>query len=194
MYEAVEYNHCVIIDQKLNAQGKAHPNPRVKCTHCTAVFSGGPSRIRGHILGISSRGGGTCSGDTPAAEAARTFFQEYEDGFETNKSKKRKRSELDELTEGPGTAGSSAGLVQQGIREAFMPKRKQVADQAVADYFYAEGTPFIKVESDYFQDMVTAIGNHGPGYKPPSMKRLRTTMLDEAVERVKQQMQVGGHQ
>ena len=27
----------------------------------------GSSRIRGHILGIGSRGGGTCTGDTPAS-------------------------------------------------------------------------------------------------------------------------------
>ncbi len=193
MYDAIEYLHCVVIDKKLTAGGKSNSNPGVKCTHCSSVFSGGPSRIRGHILGISSRGGGSCTSDTTAAKQAKALFQKVEDAFEATRQKKRKRVELDEMTDGPGTRGARDSLVQKSIEDAFVPKLKENADDAVGRYFYGDGTPFIKVESDYFLDMVAAIGAYGSGYRPPSMKRLRTTMLDKEVENVKREMQVGGY-
>ena len=193
MYDAIEYRHCVVIDKKLSVQSKANANPGVKCIHCECCFSGGPSRIRGHLLGISARGGGLCTSDSSAAQEARTFFQSTEDGLAAQREKKRKRTELDELTGGPGTEGSSAGLVQRSIESALTPGLKAKADAAVARCFYAEGIPFVKVESAYFQDMLAAVGVFGRGYRPPSMKRLRTSMLDEEVENVKEQMKVRSH-
>ena len=173
MYDAIEYRHCVVIDTKLSAQGKSNSNPGVKCTHCSSVFSGGPSRIRGHILRINSRGGGCCASDTAPALEARALFQKIEDGLAAEREKKRKRSELNELTEGPGTEGSTASLIQLSIESAFAPGLKAKADAAVARLLYAEGIAFVKAESVYFQDMLSAVGAYGPGYRPPSMKRLR---------------------
>ena len=190
MYDAIEYRHCEVIDTKLSAQGKSNPNPGVQCIHCDSRFSGGPSRIRGHILRISNRGGGACTSDTQAAEDARDFFQKVEDSLEATREKKRKRNELDELTDASGCKGSTDTLVQISIETAFAPAAKAMTDAAVARFVYAEGVPFAKVQSPYFQDMLTAVGQFGRGYKPPSMKKLRTSMLDEEVENVKQQLKV----
>ena len=151
MYDAIEYRRCKIIDPKLNAQGRSNPNPGVKCIHCKANFSGGPYRIRGHILGIRSRGGGACTGDTAAAEDARAFFQGVEDGMEAAKEKKRKRTELDEITDASGTGGSTDGLVQLSIEDSFLPGTQAKADAAVARFLYAEGIPFLKVQSPYLK-------------------------------------------
>ena len=79
MYGAIEYQHCKVTDPKLNAAGKANPNPLVECQQCESRFAGGPYRIRGHILRISNRGGGVCTSNTPAAVEARAMFQKVEE-------------------------------------------------------------------------------------------------------------------
>ena len=188
MYDAVEYRHCQVIDIKLNAQGKPHPNPGVKCTLCNHKFSGGPFRIRGHILSIGNRGGGCCPSDTPAAQEARAYFQKVEDDLAAAKEKKRKRVELDEMTHASLTGNSSDGLVQLSIEAAFLPGLKGKADAALARFLYADGVPFIKSESPYFQEMLTAVGEYGRGYAPPSMRKLRTSMLDDEVHNVQQRL------
>ena len=166
----------------------------MKCIHCKSAFNAGPSRIRGHILGIGSRGGGTCTGDTPAAQDARNYFQTVEDGLEAARERKGKRWELDELTHASGTGGSNDSLTQLSIETAFAPGAKAVADAAVARFVYAEGVAFVKTQSPYFQELLTAVGSFGRGYSAPSMKKLRTSMLDEEVENVKKQLKVGVYQ
>ena len=191
MYDAVEYQHCRVIDTKLDAGGRPNPNPGVRCVHCKSKFSGGPFRIRGHILGINRRGGGSCTGDTSAALDAKAHFQKVEDAMADKKDRKRKRDELDELTRDSGVEGHSTGSVQISIQTAMQPGLKAVADAALGRYVYADGVPFIKTQSEYFQDFVLAVGQHGPGYRPPSLKKLRTSMLDAEVENVKRQLEVG---
>jgi len=129
MYDAIEYRHCKVIDRKLSAQGKPNPNPGVKCIHCNSIFSGGTTRIRGHILRISKRGGGACTSDTPAAQEARALFQKVEDGLEANREKKRKRIKLDEITGASGTGGSSDGFVQLSSETAFSPGSRHMPMQ-----------------------------------------------------------------
>ena len=192
MYDAKEYQHCKVINAKLTAGGRANPNPGVECIHCLAHFSGGPSRIRGHILGINCRGGGACTADDRAAQNAKVYFQKVEDDQAASKEKKRKREELDELTNGSGTGASFDGLVQLTIPESLAPCLKDKADQAVARFVMGEGVPFVKTESVYFRDMLAAVADYGPGYRPPSVKRLRTTLLDQEVENVKEQLKVRG--
>ena len=190
MYEAIEYQHCRVIDSKLSAQGKASSNPGVKCTHCKSQFTGGPFRIRGHILRITKRGGGACTSDTAAAQDAREFFQKVEDGLEADREKKRKRMELKSITNASGTGGSTDDLVQISIETAFLPGLRAAADAALARYVYAEGVPFLKTGSPYFQERLTAVGAYGRGYKAPSIKKLRTSMLDREVDSVKEQLKV----
>ena len=194
MYDAKEYQHCKIVDPKLTAGGRANANPGVECIHCQSEFTGGPFRIRGHILSIRNRGGGACTADDTAAQDARAYFQQVEDDMAANKQKKRKREELDELTNGSGTGGSTNGLVQLTMEEAIAPCLRDKADQSVARFVIAEGVPFVKIESVYFQDMLTAVGAVGSGYRPPSVKRLRTTLLDKELEYVKERLKVRGQQ
>ena len=117
MYDAIEYQHCKVRDPKLSAGGKASANPLVECVQCEARFAGGPFRIRGHVLRISSRDGGICTSDTPAAVAARAMFQRLEDETAAKKQKKRKREELEELTKALRSR-SGAGRPRTEIQEA----------------------------------------------------------------------------
>ena len=158
MYDAKEYQHCKTVDPKLTEGGRANANPGVECIHCQSEFTGGPFHIRGHILSIRNRGGGACTADDTAAQDAKAYFQQVEDDMAANKQKKRKREELDELTNGSGTGGSTNGLVQLTMEEAIAPCLRDKADQSVARFLIAEGVPFVKIESVYFQDMLTAVG------------------------------------
>jgi hypothetical protein len=114
---------------------------------------------------------------------------------ETEKEKKRKRRELDLLSSasaansGSGSAAAS-GSGQISILEALGNGRKALTDASVCRFFYAEGVPFVKIESPYFAELCQAIAAFGPGYRPPPMKRLRTDMLDKEVDHIKKLLEV----
>ena len=84
--------------------------------------------------------------------------------------------------------------MQLSSEDSFLPGTQAKADAAVARFLYAEGIPFLKVQSPYFQDLLTAVGTFGRGYRAPSIKKLRTSMLDAEVETVKQQLKVRHHE
>ena len=67
--------------------------------------------------------------------------------LQPSERRSEKRTELDELTGGPGTEGSSAGLVQRSIESALTPGLKAKADAAVARCFYAENIPFVGLKA-----------------------------------------------
>jgi hypothetical protein len=59
--------------------------------------------------------------------------------------------ELDELIYASGAGDSTNGFVQLSIETVLLPRAKATADAAVAGFVYAEGVPFAKTESPYFQ-------------------------------------------
>ena len=124
-FDAKEFDHCKVIDPKLDARDKPSANPLVECIHCVSRFNAGVYRIRGHLLGISNGGGGKC---TQAPQDAKDFFQAIENENAATASKKRTRDDLDMLTShrgsatdgsGPSTAGSTAPA-QMGIKHATL--------------------------------------------------------------------------
>jgi hypothetical protein len=60
---------------KLYANGEPSANPLVECVHCIGRFRGGVNRIRGHLLGLSSRGARKC---LQVLQDAKNFFQATE--------------------------------------------------------------------------------------------------------------------
>jgi hypothetical protein len=74
-FNAKEFHHCKVIDPKLDANGKPSANPLVECVHCIGRFRGGVYRIRGHLLGLSSRGASKC---LQVPQDAKDFFQAIE--------------------------------------------------------------------------------------------------------------------
>ena len=112
-----------------------------------------------------------------------------EDAAAAKREHKRKRDELDELTN--ASNDGSDGLVQLSIEEAFLPGLKEKADSALARFLYAEGVPFVKTESSYLREFLQFVGAYGRGYAPPSMRKLRTILLDDGVLNVQQRLQAG---
>ena len=54
-FDAKEFDHCKVIDPELDANGKPSANPLVIVCPLYWPLRGGVYRIRGHLLGVSSR-------------------------------------------------------------------------------------------------------------------------------------------
>ena len=54
----------------------------------------------------------------------------------------------------------------------------------VANFFYESGIPLNAINARSFEIMCEAIGQYGPGYKPPSYHEVRVPLLAKAVEQI----------
>lgn len=88
---------------------------------------------------------------------------------------------LREILRGNGAAAKQAVLPNSGKAIS-----KDAADAAVAECFYFNGMAFNIAESEAFKKMCVAIGQVGPGYEPPSRRKLAGSLLDQAHESVRQ--------
>ena len=67
--------------------------------------------------------------------------------------------------------------------------RKELRDRActqIARWFYDADIPFNAATHDSFSIMIEAIGQFGPGMKPPSMYELRVPLLNQEVKTVEE--------
>lgn len=80
--------------------------------------------------------------------------------------------------------------VVEALRAENIRSTKDEAHKKVADLLFFNGIPFNVLRSPYFRAACAAIARAGEAsggtYTPPSYNHVRTTMLDEARERVKQ--------
>ena len=65
------------------------------------------------------------------------------------------------------------------ISEMFNLFNRTDLDGLVGRFFYGCGIPFNVARSPFFFDMVIGINEVPKGYKPPSSKKLRTSLLDK---------------
>ncbi|KAL5806564.1 hypothetical protein ACOSQ4_029297 [Xanthoceras sorbifolium] len=79
---------------------------------------------------------------------------------------------------------------QQNINEALFKERTHKVNQYATRWVYGVGIPFNTIDNESFKLFVTsriseAVGQFGPGYKPPSQYQLREPLLKEEVKRIK---------
>lgn len=74
---------------------------------------------------------------------------------------------------------------QQNINDALKLKFTNDVHEYVARWIYETGIPFHSIDNQSFRQLVEAIGQFGPGYKPPSQYLLREPLLKQEVERTK---------
>ncbi|KAI8535117.1 hypothetical protein RHMOL_Rhmol10G0150200 [Rhododendron molle] len=117
------------------------------------------------------------------------------DGFEDNEvgnvgSKKRPYDlgPMDSYTkinpDGSDTSGFKTTR-QQNLNDAIWKERSHQVNQYLARWVYEAGIPFHAVDNDSFKRFVEAVGQFGPGYRPPGQYQLREPLLKEEVERTK---------
>ncbi|XP_050387268.1 uncharacterized protein LOC126803514 [Argentina anserina] len=71
---------------------------------------------------------------------------------------------------------------QQVINDAFGKERTQSVHEFLARWVYENGIPFHALDNDSFRRFCEAVGQYGPGYKPPSQYELREPLLNKEVE------------
>jgi hypothetical protein len=66
---------------------------------------------------------------------------------------------------------------------------KEAADRAIARCFYANAIPFNVADTKHFKEAIKAIAACGPTYVPPGRKAIGTTLIDQEVTAMKQQLE-----
>ncbi|XP_024200409.1 uncharacterized protein LOC112203718 [Rosa chinensis] len=79
----------------------------------------------------------------------------------------------------------SKKMRQQNINDAIWKERTHSVHQWLARWVYEAGIPFHAIDNDSFKRFVEAVGQFGPGYRPPTQYQLREPLLKEEVERTK---------
>jgi hypothetical protein len=82
-------------------------------------------------------------------------------------------------------SSSSKRKVLDKDKPLTMSWKKQLhknAVEAIRRFFFVEDIPNFKVVTTYFLDMLNAVANVGPSYKPPSPFQLRKRHLNEEVK------------
>ncbi|KAL5785174.1 hypothetical protein ACOSQ2_007566 [Xanthoceras sorbifolium] len=72
---------------------------------------------------------------------------------------------------------------QQNINETLFKEMTHKVNQYAARWVYEVGIPFNAIDNDSFKLFVEAVGQFGPGYKPPSQYQLKKSLLNEEVQR-----------
>ncbi len=65
-------------------------------------------------------------------------------------------------------------------------QHREEVDAAIPEFMMANGIPFNVYRSRFCEEMKMKIIDVGPGYIPPSHSKLKTTVLEKAVLKMKQ--------
>ncbi|XP_024990652.1 uncharacterized protein LOC112524943 [Cynara cardunculus var. scolymus] len=80
------------------------------------------------------------------------------------------------------------GGIQQTINAVVRKELRDKACTQIARWFYDADIPFNAATYDSFSVMIEAIGQFGPGMKPPSMYELRVLLLNQEVKTVEEEV------
>ena len=165
-----------VIDKSCDENG----NHNMECIYCGMEFVGGANRIL-HYCACT----GGLSGVGPCSQVPEDLKQQLVDKVAAEKLAKQKRNKLQAL----GRSSSAPEIVSDqpaakkqrdgNIRSLLSKSNKHETDRAVARYFYATGTPFNRLNSPYFDEMLSAVASYGPSYRKPHVNALRDTLLAE---------------
>ncbi|XP_075479611.1 uncharacterized protein LOC142520502 [Primulina tabacum] len=84
------------------------------------------------------------------------------------------------------SSSGSKVLRQKNINEALFKERTQQVQQYVGRWAYENGISFNDLDIDSFKQLMEAVGQFGPGFKPPTQYQLKEPLLKAEVERTKQ--------
>ncbi|VFQ82282.1 unnamed protein product [Cuscuta campestris] len=89
-----------------------------------------------------------------------------------------------------GCQPTANGMIEQKrMNNDALKELRSQACSAIARWMYDAGIPFNAVTYESFQDMIDAIGKHGPGMRAPSLHEVRGPLLTKEVEVVKKEME-----
>ncbi|XP_062014189.1 uncharacterized protein LOC133730654 [Rosa rugosa] len=186
---------------------------RLKCKLCGKLVSGGIYRMNQHIAHIkgnvapckksSDEDKAKCKNAIEEAKSKKKQKSRHEaevrqevilEGDEDNEASQGTRRmphtlrPMDRFAspiDPDSSLDGSRKMRQQNINDALFKQRTHSVHQYLARWVYEAGIPFHVVDSDSFKRFVEAVGQFGPGYRPPSQYQLREPLLKEEVERTK---------
>ncbi|XP_022004129.1 uncharacterized protein LOC110901626 [Helianthus annuus] len=187
-------------------------NPKVRanitCNFCGKMCKGGVYHLKQHLVG-----GFTCVVKcTKCPEHVREKMRDFIQKKEMSKVESVMNSKIyadvydldeeeeDEEVTGSGKASQAKkprvrGVInmfygtiqsekQKNINAVYRKELRNKACKEVARWFYDAGLPFNASNYDSFRKVVEAIGQFGPGMKPPTMYELRVSFLQDEVKEV----------
>lgn len=86
-------------------------------------------------------------------------------------------------------------MIQQGIREGFKATETEVADLAIARFFYANALSFAAADhhqDSIYQEMVRAIRNTPASYIPPNRCKIAGALLDKCFDAMQKEIAARG--
>ena len=201
-----EWDHVTIL--KKSDKGM----PTIQCKHCGHAFVGGPFRIRAHLLGLKGLGVDKCCNidATIKEEVKKLVFDANGANVDVNVESSQEcnaqdsdiaskafshanvvptsSTSINEMPPSPCFSASTSKkrLMNNGepLKVSWQKQLDKNADEAIRRFFFVEDIPDFKIGSVYFCDMIKAVANVGPSYKPPSPNQLRRRHLNEEVKYV----------
>lgn len=151
---------------------KGSGTKRWKCNYCNLRYNGSYSRVRAHLLGFTGVGVKGC----PAID--RSLRQAFLILEEERLARTKKR------ISGSGKSSKHIRSSQPTLACMLKAFAKEDVDDVIARFFYADGLNLSIINSLYFHDMAKAIAAFGPGYEPPSMEKLSSSLLSKERARI----------
>ena len=188
---------------------------RWRCRGCDVERKSSYFRVVGHLCGYSGRGVKKCPGknNTPVPNSVvLKYIEEHEQAEEReerrqnaidgNKNKKRTKgmkSTPDVVIEDHPFYTTSVAPNSQNetpirhkrkgpLENAFQNQSREIADIDAARCLFANGLSFNLVRSPYFKQMLRSANKAPAGYSGPSFERVRTTLLDDEVKLIDEQL------
>ncbi|KAL9662360.1 hypothetical protein QQ045_027193 [Rhodiola kirilowii] len=156
-----------------------------QCTKCNIIRKSSYSRVRGHLLHLKGNGVGPCK---EVSRSDITKMQRLEEEFKRQK-KDSKPKEVSLPCESQLDSGSSfkkRKSQMSPIERSFGIEVRDQLDQEIARMFYTGGLPFNLARNPHYMRSYTFAATHAiAGYKPPSYNKLRTTLLVQEINHVK---------
>ncbi|XP_061993558.1 uncharacterized protein LOC133711452 [Rosa rugosa] len=164
---------------------------RLKCKLCGKLVSGGIYRMKQHIAHIKGNMNPCKKSSDEDIAKCRNFIEEAKS---KKKQKSRHEAEVRQevILEGDEDNEASQGTTRKphtlGPMDHFaspIDSDSSLDGSRKIRWVYEAGIPFHAIDSDSFKRFVEAVGQFGPGYRPPSQYQLREPLLKEEVERNK---------
>ena len=149
--------------------------PIGQCIFCGKVASWTATRIKEHIMGIRQSAACTAESDE--------FFEMKERLSDKLHSMAAQKSS--KLAEERVAMASRPTSQQMSIKECTNAMHREVVDEAVARFVYAENLSLRVVESPHFAELVAAFKSAPSNYKLPLRHRLSGDLLDTVTSKLR---------
>ncbi|OIS97548.1 hypothetical protein A4A49_31889 [Nicotiana attenuata] len=78
---------------------------------------------------------------------------------------------------------------QATLNSKWKKEERKLVCQQIGRFFFSSGIPFNFANDPYYLPMFEGVANFGPGFQPPTMHELRTSILKEEVANINRMLE-----